>query len=264
MDLGLKGKVAIVAASSKGLGRASALGLAREGALVTINGRDAVSLAETAKAIRAETGGDVIEIVGDMSNPDDIKRLISETIRQRGQLDVLVCNSGGPPAGSFSNFPDDQAWLDAINGNLMSTIRLSREALPYLEAQGGGSITNIVSVSVKQPISYLVLSNTARTAVIGMAKSLATEYAPKNIRVNNVCPGSTMTDRITKLAANRAEKEGRPASEIIAEDAAKIPMGRHGTPEEFGNVVVFMASPAASYVTGVTIQVDGGAVQSLL
>ena len=264
MDLGLRGKVAIVAASSKGLGRAVATGLAREGALVTINGRDPDTLAASARAIRAETGGDVIEVVGDMSIPADIERLVAETVRKRGFLDIVVCNAGGPPAGKFSNFTDDQPWLDAINTSLMSTIRLSRAALPYLEARGGGSITNIVSTSVKQPIDYLVLSNTARTAVIGMAKSLATEYAPKNIRVNNVCPGSTMTDRITKLASVRAAKEGRTMEEIIAEDGAKIPMGRHGRPEEFGNVVVFIASPAASYVTGVTIQVDGGTVQSLL
>jgi 3-oxoacyl-[acyl-carrier protein] reductase len=264
MDLGLRGKVAIVAASSKGLGRAVATGLAREGALVTINGRDKETLAATGRAIRAETGGDVIEIVGDMSIPEDIERLVSETARKRGFIDIVVCNAGGPPAGTFSNFPDDQPWLDAINTNLMSTVRLSRLAIPYLEARGGGSITNIVSTSVKQPINYLVLSNTARTAVIGMAKSLATEFAPKNIRVNNVCPGPTRTDRIVKMASARAAKSGKTVEEVLAEDESQIPMGRLGRPEEFGNVVVFIASPAASYVTGVTIQVDGGAVQSLL
>ena len=264
MDLGLRGKVAIVAASSKGLGRATATGFAREGALVTINGRDHETLAQTARAIRAETGGDVLEIVGDMGNPADIDRLVAETARKRGFIDVVVCNAGGPPAGTFSNFPDDQPWLDALNVNLMGTLRLSRAALPYLEARGGGSITNIVSTSVKQPINYLVLSNTARTAVIGLAKSMATEFAPKNIRVNNVCPGPTMTDRIMKMASARAAKSGQTAEEILNEDAAKIPMGRLGRPEEFANVVVFMASPAASYVTGVTIQVDGGSVQSLL
>lgn len=264
MDLGLRGKVAIVAASSKGLGRAVATGFAREGALVTVNGRDAETLAATARAIRGETGGDVIEVVGDMTNPGDIERLVKETVRRRGWLDAVVCNAGGPPAGTFSSFPDDHPWLDAINTNLMSAIRLSRAALPYLETRGGGSIINIVSTSVKQPIDYLVLSNTARTAVIGMAKSLATEFAPKNIRVNNVCPGLHMTDRVTKLASARAAKSGKTIEDILAEDAAAIPMGRHGRPEEFGNVVVFLASPAASYVTGVTIQVDGGSVQSLL
>jgi 3-oxoacyl-[acyl-carrier protein] reductase len=264
MDLGLKGKVAIVAASSKGLGKATAMCLAEEGALVTINGRDASVLAQTAAEIRSETGADVLEIVGDMTNPSDIDRLIGETIEQRGGLDVLVCNAGGPPAGTFDSFPDDQPWLDALNLNLMSTLRLIRAALPHLEARGGGSITNIVSVSVKQPIPHLILSNTARTAVIGLAKSVSLEVAVKNIRVNNVCPGSTMTDRILSTAKVRAERQGRTIDEIIAADAAQIPMGRLGEPEEFGRVVTFFASPAASYVTGVTVQVDGGNVRGLM
>lgn len=264
MDLGLKGKIAVVAASSKGLGKATAQTLAREGALVTVNGREAATLKATADEIRPETGADVIEIVGDMTNPADIDRLISETVEKRGGLDILVCNAGGPPSGTFSSFPEDQPWLDAVNLNLMSTLRLMRAAIPHLEARGGGSITNIVSTSVKQPIGHLILSNTARTAVIGLAKSVSLEYAEKNIRVNNVCPGSTLTDRITSLAKTRAEKSGRSQEEILAEDAAAIPMGRLGTPQEFANVVVFMASPAAAYVTGTTLQVDGGNVRSLL
>jgi len=264
MDLGLKGKIAVVAASSKGLGKATAQTLAREGALVTVNGREAATLKATADEIRAETGADVIEIVGDMTNPADIDRLVSETVEKRGGLDILVCNAGGPPSGTFSSFPEDQPWLDAVNLNLMSTLRLMRAAIPHLEARGGGSITNIVSTSVKQPIGHLILSNTARTAVIGLAKSVSLEYAEKNIRVNNVCPGSTLTDRITSLAKTRAEKSGRSQEEILAEDASAIPMGRLGTPQEFANVVVFMASPAAAYVTGTTLQVDGGNVRSLL
>jgi 3-oxoacyl-[acyl-carrier protein] reductase len=264
VDLGLKGKVAVVAASSKGLGRAVALTLAHEGALVTVNGRDGATLAKTAQAIRDETSGDVIEIVADMTNPADVKRLIDETVRQRGGLDVLVCNAGGPPPGTFSTFPDDEPWLNAVNLNLMSTLRLSRAAIPHLEARGGGSITNIVSTSVKQPIGHLILSNTARSAVIGLAKSMSLEFAAKNIRVNNVCPGPTLTDRITSLAAKRSQESGKSVDEIMAEDAAAIPMGRLGQPQEFANVVTFIASPAASYVTGVTIQVDGGAVKSLL
>ena len=258
------GKVAIVAASSKGLGKATTQTLAREGALVTVNGREAETLKATADEIRAETGADVLEIVGDMTKPDDIQRLIDETVARRGGLDVLVCNAGGPPSGSFASFPDDRPWLDAIELNLMSTLRLIRAALPHLEARGEGSITNIVSTSVKQPIGHLILSNTARTAVIGLAKSLSLEFAPRNIRVNNVCPGSTLTGRITSLAETRAEKAGKTADEILADDAAQIPMGRFGTVEEFANVVVFMASPAAAYVTGTTLQVDGGNVRSLL
>ena len=264
MDLGLKGKIAIVAASSKGLGRATATALAADGALVTINGRDPEALKRTAIEIRGATDGDVIAVAGDMSNPDDIERLIAETIRQRGGLDILVCNAGGPPPGTFADFPDDQPWIDAINLNLMSTLRLSRAAIPHLQARGGGSITNIVSVSVKQPIPHLVLSNTARTAVIGLAKSLALEYAGENIRVNNVCPGITRTDRVTSLAQRRATANGTTLDEELAADAAAIPMGRIGEPDEFGKVCAFIASPSASFVTGQTITVDGGALKSTL
>lgn len=264
MDLGLRGKVAIVAASSGGLGRASALALAREGALVTVNGRDAASLARTATEIRVETGSDVLEVVADLRDPAAAERLVAETIAARGRLDAVVCNAGGPPAGTFADFADagDGVWLDAIHLNLMSTIRLTRAALPHLEA-GRGSITTIVSISVKQPIPHLVLSNTARTAVIGFTKSLAAEFAPAGVRVNNVLPGSILTNRVRSLAVPRADASGRDIEDILREEGAQIPMGRHGTPQEFANAVVFLASPAASYITGVSLLVDGGAFKGL-
>ena len=264
MDLGLAGKVAVVAASSKGLGKAVAMTLAREGALVTINGRDAETLRSTGREIRDQTGPDVLEVDGDLTAPEDVNRLIDQTVAVRGGLDILICNAGGPPSGTFEDFPDDQPWLDAINLNLMSTLRLIRRAMPHLETRGGGSITNIVSTSVKQPIGHLILSNTARTAVIGLAKSVALEMAPRKIRVNNVCPGTTLTDRVTSVAEVRAGREGRSADEVLADDARAIPMGRLGTPQEFANVVVFIASPAASFVTGTTIQVDGGTVRGMM
>jgi 3-oxoacyl-[acyl-carrier protein] reductase len=267
MDLGLKGKIAVVAASSNGLGKATARTLAREGALVTVNGRDAKRLATTAREIREETGGDVIEVVGDLTQPDAAQALIDETVRQRGGLDILVCNAGGPPPGTFGSFADqgDQPWLDAVNLNLMSTLRLSRAALPHLEARGGGgSITNIVSISVKQPIGNLILSNTARSAVVGMAKTLATEVAPRQIRVNNVCPGSILTGRIRSLSEAKAGETGKDVQEIIDDEGSAIPIGRHGDPQEFANVVAFFASPAAAYVTGVTVQVDGGMYKGLM
>ncbi len=266
MDLGLLGRIAIVAASSSGLGKATAMTLAREGALVTINGRDADTLAATAKEIRDETRGDVIEIAGDLGEPDFGTHLVDETVRQRGGLDIVICNAGGPPPGAFADFADkgDQVWLDAINMNLMSTLRLSRAALPHLAQRGGGSITNIVSISVKQPIPNLILSNTARTAVIGFAKSIAAEFAPKQIRVNNVCPGSILTGRIRSMAEPKAKASGRDIQDVIDEEGAAIPIGRHGTPQEFANAVVFLASPAASYITGVTMQVDGGTYKGLL
>ena len=264
MDLGLNGKVAIVAASSKGLGRATAEQLAAEGALVTINGRDPDLLDTVAAEIRAATGGDVLPIAGDVTDPETHRLLVEQTVAARGGLEVVVCNAGGPPAGFFADFPEDEPWLQAIELNLMSTLRLTRAALPHLVARGGGSVTNIVSIVVKQPIGNLVLSNTGRTAVIGLAKSLALAYAAKNLRVNNVCPGSILTDRIRGLAGKRAEVSGRPAAEILAEDAAAIPMGRIGEPAEFANAVVFLASPAASYITGVTLLVDGGAYKGLM
>lgn len=265
MDLGLSGKVAIVAASSSGLGKATALTFAREGALVTVNGRDAESLSRAADEIREETGADVLEVVADLRDPDAARHLVVTTVAARGGLDLVVCNAGGPPPGTFADLVDkgDAPWLDAVELNLMSTIRLSRAAIPHLVARGGGSITNIVSVSVKQPIPYLVLSNTARTAVIGFAKSLAGELAPQGIRVNNVLPGSILTNRVRSIAAPKAEATGRSMDDIIREEGAQIPMGRHGTPQEFANAVVFLASPAASYITGVSLLVDGGVYKGL-
>lgn len=264
MDLGLKDKVAIVAASSKGLGKATAMALAREGALVTINGRDAARLNATAREIRDETGADVLQVVSDLAETDASSNLIEETVRQRGGLDVLVCNAGGPPPGNFAAFPDDGPWLDAVNLSLMSTLRMSRAALPHLDARGGGSITNIVSISVKQPIPNLILSNTARAGVVGMAKTLATEVADRNIRVNSICPGSILTDRIRSISEQESAKTGEDVDAILKREGDAIPMGRHGTAEEFANVVAFFASPAAAYVTGVTIQVDGGSYKGLL
>jgi 3-oxoacyl-[acyl-carrier protein] reductase len=263
MDLGLTGKAAIVAASSKGLGRATAERLAAEGALVTINGREPAFLDRVAAEIRAATGGEVMAVPGDVTDPATLTRLVDETVAARGGLDVVVCNAGGPPAGTFASFPDDEPWLKAVELNLMSTLRLSRAAIPHLEARGGGSITNMVSIAAVQPIGNLVLSNAVRAGVLGLAKSLALEYAGRNIRVNNVCPGSILTDRIRSLAARRAEASGRPVADVLAEDAAAIPMGRIGDPAEFANAVVFLASPAASYITGVTLLVDGGAFRAV-
>ncbi|MGC4191800.1 MAG: SDR family oxidoreductase [Thermomicrobiales bacterium] len=182
----------------------------------------------------------------------------------RGRLDILVCNAGGPPPGTFSDFAEagDDVWLAAIQLNLMSMVRLSRAALPHLEARGG-SITNIVSISVKQPIPHLVLSNTARTAVIGFARSLSGEFAPRGVRVNNVLPGSILTNRVRSIVAPKAETAGRDIEDILREEGAQISIGRHGTPQEFANAVVFLASPAASYITGVSLLVDGGAFKGL-
>ena len=266
MDLGLQGKIALVAASSKGLGKASALGLAREGCSVVISSRTAGTVADTAQEIRGLTDARVLEVVADMSNPDDISRLVQETVDHFGGLDIVVANAGGPPPGGIYDF-DDQAYVDALNTNALGTIRLIREALPHLEARGGGSIVTITSAGVKQPIDNLLLSNVARPAVVGFVRSLATQLGPKNIRVNNVGPGATRTDRIRQTmerAIERALAEGKTREDAEKEMARGVPLGRIGEPEEFANVVVFLASPAASYVTGATVVVDGGRTRQIM
>lgn len=266
MDLGLQGKVALVAASSKGLGKACAMGFAREGAHVVVSSRNAERLADTAAEIRGATDARVLDVPADMGRPEDIEHLVQATVDHYGGLDIVVANAGGPPPGYLSTL-DEQAFLDAINVNLMGTIRLIRAAVPHLEARGGGSVVTITSAGVKQPIGNLILSNTARPGVVGFVKSIATELGPKNIRVNNVGPGATNTDRVretTAIMMQRAREEGRDPEEVLRHSAASIPMGRIGEPEEFANVVVFLASPAASYVTGTTVVVDGGRTRTIM
>jgi 3-oxoacyl-[acyl-carrier protein] reductase len=266
MDLGLRDKVVLVAASSKGLGKACAMGFAREGANVVVSSRDDDRMNAAATEIRGETDARVHAVRADMSNPEDIENLVAATVEHFGGLDIVVCNAGGPPPGFLSTL-DEDAYLEAINVNLMGSIRLIRAAVPHMEARGGGSIITITSAGVKQPIDSLILSNTARPGLVGFVKSIATELAPKNIRVNNVGPGGTNTDRVRETAAAAAERAraaGQDYDEIRKRSTAQIPLGRIGEPEEFANVVVFLASPAASYVTGTTVVVDGGRTQSLL
>lgn len=256
MDLQLNDKVALVAAASKGLGRAVATGLAREGAKLAILSRDRERIEATAAEIREQAGADVLPIVSDVRRLDDIEGAIDATIARFGRLDVLVTNAGGPPAGSFETV-DDQAFVNAIELNLLSTIRLCRAAVPHMK-QRGGSIVTITSISVKEPLQDLILSNTARTGVLGLVKSMANELGKYNIRVNNVGPGPTRTDRIVDLARARAERDQIPLDQALGYSAEGIPLGRLGEPDEFASVVVFLASPAASYVTGQTILIDGG------
>lgn len=263
MNLGLTDKVAVVGASSKGLGRAIALGLAQEGAKVTICARDSDALAATADDIRNQTGTEVLAVPTDVSQPEQVENLINTTISHFGGIDILVNNAGGPRAGRFDDLAA-QDYQDAVHLNLMSTINLCRAAVPSMRERGGGRIINLTSVSVKQPVDNLMLSNMARTGVIGFAKTLATELAPDKILVNNVCPGIIFTDRIQQLATVRAEEAGITFDEALEKMTADIPLGRIGDPNEFANLVVFLASERASYITGTTIQVDGGMVKSLL
>ena len=254
--------VALVCAASKGLGRASAEALARDGARVAICARGGPALREAAAAIEA-AGGDVLPIEADLRQAADITRVLETTVARFGGLDILVTNTGGPPSGPFMTL-DERAWTEAIDSMLLSVVRLCRGAIPHLQARGGGRIINITSISVKQPIEGLVLSNSLRAAVTGLAKTLAVELAPHNILVNCVAPGYTRTDRVVELANAAAAREGITPGQAEQRIVDKIPLGRMGTPEEFAAVIAFLASPAASFVTGVTIPVDGGWVRGLL
>ena len=257
MDLGLKGKVALVVASSKGLGKAAAIGLAREGADVTICARGEEALQATAHEIEADTGGQVLALRADVTRPEDIDRLVEETVERFGRLDILVTNAGGPPAGLFDNFtPDD--WEAAVDLTLMSTVRLCYAAVPHMRRQGGGRIITMTSVSVKQPLGNLILSNAIRMAVIGLTKSLSNELAKDNILVNSVCPGWTRTERVEQLLESLAQRNGITADEAAARIEKDIPLGRMGKPEEFADLVVFLASERASFITGTAIHIDGG------
>jgi len=260
MDLGLKDKVALVTASSKGLGRACALALAREGAKVAICARDGKALKVAADEIVMTTGSEVLAVPADMANSRDIQQVVKETVKHFGKLQILVTNAGGPPAGNFTDFEDRQ-WQEALNLTLMSTVRLIRAALPYMQQEGWGRIINITSMSVKEPLDNLILSNAIRPAVHGLAKTLSQQIAPYGITVNNVMPGTIRTDRVEQLAQARSEKNEQTVAEAIIEMGKAAALGRIGEPEEFGAVVAFLASERASYITGVSLPVDGGRIK---
>jgi len=263
MDLGLKGKAALVAAASRGLGKAVAWELAREGARVAICARGKDALRAAAREIAEDTRGKVFPVAADMTNPSDIRRLVTAVEERFGRIDILVSNAGGPPTGAFADF-DDDAWEAALRLNLLSTVRLCRAVLPGMRARSWGRIVNITSVTVKQPMDGLILSSAARCGVVGLAKTLSSECAAQGITVNNVCPGYMLTDRLTNLAERRAAKDGKSVREILEGFAEEIPARRLGKPEELAALVVFLASERAAYITGTTIQVDGGYVKSLL
>lgn len=263
MDFGLTGKVAVVAAASKGLGKACAFELAREGCAVTICARDEGPLRATAQEIAAATGARVVPVVADMRCAADITRCVDTARAELGEPLVVVTNAGGPPSGYFDQF-DDVAWEESFQLTLLSVVRLIRAVLPGMRRAGWGRIINITSISVKQPIDELLLSNAIRPGVIGLAKTLAAQVARDGITVNNVAPGYTLTDRQYELAQARAGREGRGVEEVLAGIGATIPAGRVGRPEEFAAVVAFLASARASYVTGSTIAIDGGATRGLL
>jgi 3-oxoacyl-[acyl-carrier protein] reductase len=262
MDLGLKDRVAIVAASSQGLGKAVALGLAREGAKLALCARTESTLCETAEEIRGETGAEVFTRAFDVTSYEDVRRFVADTASRFGRLDICVANAGGPPTKPFAETTVDE-WHRAAELNLMSTVYFAKEALPLMQERRWGRFIAITSMTVKQPVEGLILSNSVRAGVSGLVKTLANEYGPYNVLVNSVCPGYTATARLLALGGKLAERQGTTQQEIEERWAKQAPLGRIGRPEEFADVVVFLASERSSYVTGVAIQVDGGLVKGL-
>jgi 3-oxoacyl-[acyl-carrier protein] reductase len=260
VDLGIRGKVALVSASSKGLGKAIAEELAAEGASLVLCARGEEKLRETAAAIRA-TGSTVHEIAADVSTPEGVEKVTRTAFDAFGRVDILVTNSGGPPSGQFESF-DAGAWEGAARLLLFSAVNMARAVLPEMKARRWGRILNVTSIAAKQPIEGLMLSNSLRAGVIGFARTLAVEVAPFGVTVNNLLPGYTLTDRVEHLA--QAAKPGKESKDVFAKWEREIPMGRLGQPREFAALAAFLASERASYITGSSIAVDGGWIRSLL
>lgn len=258
MDLKLNGKVAIVLAASKGLGKAIAVSLSQEGAKVVIGSRDAEALKKTADEIRKATGNEVIAIPVDVADAKELSAFITKAAKTFGRIDILLNNAGGPPFDKFENF-DDEQWQKAFDLNLLSFARAGKQVLPYMQQAGGGRIINIISGSVKAVLGNSVLSTAMRMGVVGMAKLMADEYGPYNITVNNVAPGLILTDRIKDTLPKNVDTE-----QAIKDKAKSIPLGRIGKPEELAALVTFLASAQASYITGTTVQVDGGANRAIM
>ncbi|MBN1148687.1 MAG: SDR family oxidoreductase [Anaerolineales bacterium] len=263
MDLHLEGKRALVTGASRGLGYAIALGLAREGADIALNSRDPERVAAAAQTLAQESGARVTPLAGDVSDPATPLALVAKAAQALGGLDLLVTNAGGPPAGKFEDF-DDATWQRAVNLSLISHVRLIRAALPYLRESKAASVLTLTSYSVKQPIPMLVLSNSVRAATVGLTKSLALELGADGIRFNSILPGWTETERVVELMEARARAKGTNVEEEIARQAMESPLGRMAMPAEVANAAVFLLSPAASYITGVMLAVDGGMYKGTL
>lgn len=262
MDLGIKGRTAIITAASSGLGKATAMELAAEGASVAINARNEEQLQGAAEEIRSVTGGEVLAIAGNVTNEDHIRNLIAETKNKFGSVDILVTNAGGPPAGFFNDF-NAQHYRDAVELNLISTVNLCREAVPHMRERRWGRIVAITSIAAKQPVENLILSNAARAGVLGFMKSLSQQIAADGITVNTVCPGYHLTERLKSLSSAIARREGISVEDVYARWAESTSMKRIGEPKEFAALVAFFCSDRASYLTGTVTQIDGGAYRAL-
>jgi len=262
MDLGIKGKTVLITASSKGIGKAVAEGFAAEGCNIAICSRNKESLIETSKEMRTKYKAEPFWGVCDLNNIKDIENLHDAVIKQFGKVDILVNNCGGPVPGFFNDL-SEMDWSNAFIQVLMSVVRLSNLVLPEMIKQEWGRIINITSIAVKQPVHNLMLSNSLRAGVTGFAKSLSNEVGSKNITVNNVAPGYTLTNRLYELAVNRAKLSGKSHEEILADMARDVPMNRLGGPEEIAAMIIFLASNKASYINGTTIQVDGGSTRAI-
>jgi 3-oxoacyl-[acyl-carrier protein] reductase len=263
MDLGLKGRVAVVAAASKGLGRAVATELAREGAQVAICARSPANLEQTAREIKKATGREIFCEALDVTDAARVGKFVAAVEQRYGRVDICVTNAGGPPAKTFLEISLEE-WRAAVELTLLSAVYFAREVLPRMRKNKWGRLVTITSVSVKQPIDGLLLSNSIRAAVTGLARTLANEFGPDGITVNNVCPGYTLTERLDELAENMAHTAGASRESIFQKWATQVPLGRLAKPEEFAALVTFLVSERASYINGATIAVDGGWVRSLL
>jgi 3-oxoacyl-[acyl-carrier protein] reductase len=262
MDLGLKDRVAVVTAASRGLGKAAAMALAGEGAKVAMNSRsDMIDTA--AQEIRDQTGSEVLAVHADLTKKKEIENVVGMTLEKFGAIDILIINAGGPPPGGFLDLaPPD--WEAAVQLTLMSAVHLCYAVVPHMLERGQGSIVTTQSYSVKQPIDNLILSNSLRMAVIGLMKSLANEFGPKGIRVNSINPAWTWTERVEQLMNDRADRSGSTVEEVSSGVVGGIPLGRMGTVEEYGKAIAWLASPAASFIHGHALMFDGGATKASL
>jgi len=261
MDLGLQGKKALLTGASSGLGFAAAQALAREGVHLAINSRDEEKLSAARAQLRT-SGVQVFTLPGDLTDPETPGTLVGAAAAALGGLDLLFTNAGGPPPGRFEEI-DEAAWAHAVDLSFMSHVRLIRAALPHLRQSTSASVLTVTSISVKQPIPNLVLSNSIRAATAGLTKTLALELGSEGIRFNSILPSWTHTDRVEQLLADRAERSGTTLQEEIDAQDQQSPLGRMATPEEFANAAVFLLSPAAAYITGVMLNVDGGTYRGL-